>query len=257
KRQTGETAWKQPRSLFKAGWSTPMIWRHGDTDEVIVLGFKRLTSYNPSTGAEIWWAGGFSPETIGVPVAGQGLLFVGAAAVAGRGDEEWDAPRTWKIIVQRFDRNRDKQIQRDEMTKGFTIILRPELSTDNPGYGLPTRGMDGLMRFFDKDKNRIITEAEWMQTMSGFATESQPTLLAIRPGAKNDARKSHVVWEAHHGLPESPSILYCRQKLYLLRDGGRLTCLEAATGKEIFRERIGASGQYAASPIAAGDNIIA
>jgi outer membrane protein assembly factor BamB len=35
-----------------------------------------------------------------------------------------------------------------------------------------------------------------------------------------------------------------------------LTCLKAATGKELFRERIGASGQYTASPIAAGENII-
>ncbi len=36
-----------------------------------------------------------------------------------------------------------------------------------------------------------------------------------------------------------------------------LTCLEAATGKELFRERIGATGQYTASPIAAGEKIIA
>jgi len=256
KRRTGETAWEQSRPLFKQGWSTPMIWRHGDTDELIVLGFKRLTSYDPSTGEEIWWAGGFSRETIGVPVAGQGLVFVGAAAVAGRGDDKWDAPRTWNITLQRFDRNKDKQIQRDEMTKGFTIILRPELAKDNPGYGVPIGDMDGLMRYFDKDKNRVITEAEWMRTMSGFATESQPTLLAIRPGAEGDARRSHVVWEAHRGLPESPSILYCRKRLYLLRDGGLLTCLEAATGKEIFREKIGARGQYGASPIAAGDKII-
>ncbi|MHC4199445.1 MAG: PQQ-binding-like beta-propeller repeat protein, partial [Planctomycetota bacterium] len=194
--------------------------------------------------------------TIGVPVAGEGLLFVGAAAVAGRGDEKWDAPRTWKITLDRFDRNKDKQIQRDEMTRGFTIILRPELSTDNPGYGVPIRDMNGLMRYLDKDKNRVITEAEWMRTMSGFATETQPTLLAIRPGAKGDARKSHVVWKIHRGLPESPSMLYCRKRLFLLRDGGLLTCLEAATGKEIFREKIGARGQYAASPIAAGDKII-
>jgi outer membrane protein assembly factor BamB len=35
-----------------------------------------------------------------------------------------------------------------------------------------------------------------------------------------------------------------------------LTCLEAATGKELFRERIGAPGQYTASPIAVGDKVI-
>jgi outer membrane protein assembly factor BamB len=59
------------------------------------------------------------------------------------------------------------------------------------------------------------------------------------------------------GIPETPSLLYCRGKLYLLRDGGMLTCLEASTGKEFFRQRIGAPGQYTASPIAAGDKLIA
>ncbi|GAH85938.1 unnamed protein product, partial [marine sediment metagenome] len=87
-RDTGETAWEQPRSLFKAGWSTPMLWRHGDTEELVVLGSKRLTSYNPSTGEEIWWAGGFSHETVGVPITGDGLLFAGAAALGGRGDDK-------------------------------------------------------------------------------------------------------------------------------------------------------------------------
>jgi outer membrane protein assembly factor BamB len=35
-----------------------------------------------------------------------------------------------------------------------------------------------------------------------------------------------------------------------------LTCLEASTGKELFREQIGAPGQYIASPIVADDKII-
>jgi len=96
-----------------------------------------------------------------------------------------------------------------------------------------------------------------MQTMSGFAAFSRPNLLAIRPGATKDARKSHLAWEIRRGIPETPSILYCQAKLYLLRAGGVLTCLEASTGKEIFRERIGATGQYIASPIVAGDKIIA
>ncbi|MBN2130676.1 MAG: PQQ-binding-like beta-propeller repeat protein [Sedimentisphaerales bacterium] len=256
-RDTGETVWEQPRSLFKAGWSTPMIWRHGEVEELIVLGSKRLTSYDPSTGEEIWWAGGFPPETVTVPVAGEGLIFVSAAALGGRGDNEWDAAGTWKFTVEQFDRNRDNQIQRDEMTKGFAFIQRPELPRDNPGYGLPIRDMDVLLRIFDHDKNRIISEAEWMQTMSGFAAHSQPNLVAIRPGATKDARPSHVAWEIQRGIPEAPSLLYCHQRLYLLRDGGLLTCLRASTGKELFRERIGAPGQYIASPIVAGDKLVA
>jgi len=255
-RDTGETVWEQPRSLFKAGWSTPMIFRHGEAEELVVLGSKRLTAYDPSTGEEIWWAGGFSSETVGIPVTGDGLLFAGAAALGGRGDDKLDAAGTWKITVGEFDRNHDNQIQRDEMAEGFAFIQRPELPKDNPGYGLPVRDMDSLLRIFDRDKNGIISEEEWMQTMSGFAALSQPTLVAIRPGATKDARESHVAWEIHRGIPETPSLLYCRGKLYLLRDGGLLTCLEASTGKELFRERIGAPGQYIASPIVAGDKMI-
>jgi len=246
-RETGRTIWEQPRPFFKAGWSTPMIFRHDRVEELVVLGSRRLTSYNPSTGEEIWWAGGFPQETVGVPVAGDGLLFAGAAALGGRGDDKLDAAATWKITIDRFDSNHDNQIQRDEMTEGFAFIQRPELPRDNPGYALPVRGMDTLLKIFDHDRNSIISEAEWMQTLSGFAAHSRPNLAAIRPGATRDARKSHLVWEIRRGIPETPSLLYCRARLYLLRDGGQLTCLEASTGKEIFRQRIGATGQYTAS----------
>ena len=253
---TGQTAWEQPRSLFNAGWSTPMIWRHGDAEELVVLGSKRLTSYDPSTGTEIWWAGGFPQETVGTPVVGDGLLFASAAALGGRGDEKLDSADTWKYTIEHFDRNKDNQIQRDEMTEGFAFIQRPELPKDNPGYGLPVRNMDRLLNIFDHDNNSIISESEWMQTMAGFAATSYPNLIAIHHGAIKDARESHLAWEIQRGIPETPSLLYCQGKLYLLRDGGVLTCVEAATGKELFRERIGAAGQYTASPIAAGDKVI-
>jgi outer membrane protein assembly factor BamB len=257
RRDTGETVWEAPRPLFKAGWSTPMIWRHDDKEELIVLGSRRLTSYDPATGQEIWWAGGFSDETVGVPVVGEGLLFAGAAALGGRGDERLDAASMWKTTVEEFDRNHDNQIQRDEMTEGFGFIQRPELPKDNPGYAMPVGNMDSLQRMFDHDKNGVISEGEWMQTMAGFAAASHPTLVAIRAGATQDARASQVAWEISRGIPETPSLLCCQGRLFLLRDGGVLTCLEAATGREVFRERIGASGQYIASPVVAGDKILA
>lgn len=255
-KNTGEAAWEQPRPLFKAGWSTPMIFRHGEADELVVLGSKRLTAYNPSTSEEIWWAGGFPDQTVGVPVTGDGLLFASAAALGGRGDEKLDAVATWKMTVEEFDRNHDHQIQRDEMTEGFAFIQRPELPKDNPGYELPIRDMGMLLRIFDHDKNGIISEAEWMETMSGFAARSQPTLVAIRAGAANDVRKSHVAWEIRRGIPETPSLLCYLGRLYLIRDGGLLTCLEASTGRELFRERIEPPGQYIASPIVAEDKLL-
>jgi outer membrane protein assembly factor BamB len=260
---TGETVWQQPRLSFRASWSTPMIWCHDDTEELIVLGSQQLTSYNPSTGKEIWWAGGFPGGKIGVSIAGEGLIFSSAALSYGRGDETFDVSRMWKIILEGFDKNQDKQIQRDEMMEDFEIPMRPDLPRDNPGYGLFGTGekldkdsLDNLLKEFDRNKDGNISEDDFNKTLSDYSTGSQPTLLAIRSGAKNNARESYIAWEIHRGIPEVPSLLFYRGKLYLIRNGGVLTCLEAATGKELFQEKIGAFGQYIASPVAAGDKVL-
>lgn len=233
-----------------------MIFRQGAAEDLIVLGSRRLTAYDPATGQERWWVGGFPEETVGVPVAGNGLLFASGAALGGRGDDHLDAAATWRTTVAEFDQNRDGQIQRAEMTPGFAFIQRPELPRDNPGYGLPVRDMDRLLRIFDHGRDGIISESEWMRTMAGFAAISHPALMALRPGASGDARPTHVAWELRRGIPETSSLLCTGGRLYLMRDGGLLTCLEAATGRELFRERLGAPGQYIASPIAAGDRLM-
>ena len=255
-RDTGSTVWDEPRPLFRAGWATPMIFSHDGIDELVVMGSKRLTSYEAASGKEIWWAGGFSNETVGMPVAGGGLLFANAAALGGRGDEDIDAERTWQMTLDQFDKNHDGKIEKEEITDDFAFIQRPELPKDNPGYAMPMRGRERLLRTFDHNHDGVITKDEWMQTMAAFAAISHPNLEAIRPGAKDDARKTHLAWEIQRGVPEVPCLLYCRERLFLLRDGGILACLHAATGKLVFQGRIGALGQYIASPIAAGDKII-
>jgi outer membrane protein assembly factor BamB len=52
-------------------------------------------------------------------------------------------------------------------------------------------------------------------------------------------------------VPEIPSPLVYRDRIYLIRNGGLLACRDLATGKVIFNERIDAPGGYFASPIAA------
>src|SRR5204863_1250222 len=52
---------------------------------------------------------------------------------------------------------------------------------------------------------------------------------------------------------KKPSLLLVDDLLYGIDDGGIATCLEAKTGTEVWRERIG--GNYSASPIYAAGNI--
>lgn len=80
-----------------------------------------------------------------------------------------------------------------------------------------------------------------------------PKLLAIRPDGKGDVTDTHVAWTVEKNAPNSPSPLLLGGRLYMLSDGGVLTCLNAKSGEEVWHERVG--GNYSASPIAADGKI--
>ena len=90
---------------------------------------------------------------------------------------------------------------------------------------------------------------------------SSGQLLAIRPGQPGevvDANKPaaagagpqlKVAWMVKRNVAKKPGLLLVGDLLFMLDDGGIATCLEALTGKEVWRERVG--GNYSASPLEA------
>ena len=87
----------------------------------------------------------------------------------------------------------------------------------------------------------------------GFGMAYIPTgyghsdLWAVRLGGKGNVTASNIAWKYSRNVPSKPSPLLIGDLLYLIDDSGVLTCLEAQTGKEVWKERIG--GHYSASPI--------
>ncbi|MGZ8847374.1 MAG: outer membrane protein assembly factor BamB family protein, partial [Pyrinomonadaceae bacterium] len=81
----------------------------------------------------------------------------------------------------------------------------------------------------------------------------EPSLLAVRLGGRGDVTKSNVVWKLDRGVPLTPSPLLIGNELYLVSDNGIATCLDAKTGREYWRVRLG--GNYSASPIFADGRI--
>ena len=75
----------------------------------------------------------------------------------------------------------------------------------------------------------------------------QPSLLAVRLDGKGDVTKSKVQWKLDRGVPLTPSPLLVGNELYFVTDNGIVTCVDAKTGKEYWRARIG--GNHSASPI--------
>ncbi|MFN0170109.1 MAG: PQQ-binding-like beta-propeller repeat protein [Bryobacteraceae bacterium] len=85
---------------------------------------------------------------------------------------------------------------------------------------------------------------------SGF---DQPYLLAVKPDGRGDVTSSHVAWTVKRGAPLTPSPLLVGDELYFISDTGVATCVDARTGREHWRERLG--GNYSASPVYADGRI--
>jgi outer membrane protein assembly factor BamB len=255
---SGESVWETARPFVRSGWSTPAIWQQPGGEELVILGSGRLYGYNAKTGEEKWFISGFSRETIAVPISGDGLLYASAAKLGGTGDLQPDPEPFWNSLLQ-FDVNDDGRIDRTEMTGHFTFPLRPELPLGHPGYGFPlpreeaarAARIDGILTWVDKDKDGFWTREEFEQTMSPGG--GRPLLIAVEPGGRGDITESSVLWEMNRNIPEIPSPIFHNGRIYMVRDGGIVSAVDASGGRILYRERLEASGLYSASPVIAND----
>ena len=78
-------------------------------------------------------------------------------------------------------------------------------------------------------------------------------MIAVKLGGKGQLSDENILWRNSRGTPRMPSPVLVGELLFLLSDGGIATCLESATGKELWQERLG--GEYAASMFYASDRI--
>jgi outer membrane protein assembly factor BamB len=75
----------------------------------------------------------------------------------------------------------------------------------------------------------------------------QADLIAVKPTGTGDVTDTHIVWTAKKGIPLTPSPILVGDELYIVSDTGIATSLDAKTGTEVWRKRLG--GNYSASPI--------
>lgn len=94
---TGEERWRTTRRTpISQAYSTPLVIRVGDRDQLFSIGAFRATAYDPDSGTEIWevsYGDGFS--NVPAPVFGHGMVYVAtgfqvpsllAVRADGRGD---------------------------------------------------------------------------------------------------------------------------------------------------------------------------
>ena len=81
----------------------------------------------------------------------------------------------------------------------------------------------------------------------------KPSLLAVRPDGEGDVTSTHVAWKTTQSVPLIASLVLAGDELYMVSDAGVASCLDAKTGKEHWRERLG--GQHWSSPLSADGKI--
>jgi imidazolonepropionase-like amidohydrolase/outer membrane protein assembly factor BamB len=83
-------------------------------------------------------------------------------------------------------------------------------------------------------------------------------IYAVRPGSRGDislkegkTANDAVAWSKSTGGPYMPTPIVYGDYLYVCSNSGVLTCYEAKTGKQVYKDRLGGTGGYTASPVAA------
>jgi outer membrane protein assembly factor BamB len=75
-------------------------------------------------------------------------------------------------------------------------------------------------------------------------------VIAVRPVGSGPPE---TAWKVERSAPYVPMPLVRGDLVFLWSDTGTVTCVRAATGKEVWREKVG--GNYYASPVCVGDRL--
>ena len=252
-RHTGKTIWKQrqnmgPPEKRNGGKATPVLWK----DEIILHRRGEIVGYDVTTGARKWWVR-VETQGAGTPVASADAIYVGTWFNGGEPDLRVPFP-DFDTLLKQSDKNGDGVLDAQEFPERVDIAKRVGLEgVEGADTSRPGRS---VFQAADKDKDGKLTRAEWEEyTANSNTTASEHGLLAIQPGGQGDVTTSRVLWKETRAVPEVPTPLYYKSRVYTVTNGGIVSCMDAATGKVMFRGRLGADGAYFASPIEASGRL--
>lgn len=138
----------------------------------------------------------------------------------------------------------------------ITVNGRKQIITPGSGVVQALNPADGseIWRVLYGDGYSVVPRPVYGHGMiyisTGFDT---PELLAIRVDGQGDVTDTHVAWRLRQGAPLTPSLLLSGDELYAVSDSGMASCLDAATGKIYWKQRV--AGNYSSSPVLAEGRI--
>jgi outer membrane protein assembly factor BamB len=228
--ETGETVWQTPREGFTRSYATPVVWNVNGKPQLVVAGSLQLVGYDLADGHQLWARDGFARIVNTSPTIADGKLFVATWSPGGDSDARI-AMEPWDVALGMWDADKDGRLQNAELPAG-----------------------EVRSRFYriDLDSSNSLEKAEWQKYAEIFE-RAQNTLAVLEPAG--DSQTPTIAWEYNRGLPYVASPLVYRGQVFLVKDGGVVTVLDAASGKLQKQARSRGEGNYYASPVA-GDGKI-
>jgi outer membrane protein assembly factor BamB len=228
----GEMLWRADRSELTRSFGTPVVYRPSDGPaEIIIPGAFQLAGYSADSGEKLWWARGLCWQPKAVAAFGEGKVYAHCWAAGGDTPPKRLYPGFAEALAE-LDANQDGAVGRTE--------LYPDIQKNFAG--------------FDLDNDGRLGERDW--TYLQAKTSSQNALMAVRLGGRGDVTETHIEWTHRKSLPNVASPLVYGDIVYLAKDGGIVTALDAESGRVLKMGRLpDAMDKYFASPVAADGRI--
>lgn len=226
-KRTGKTVWRVERPEFTCSYATPICWVVNGKKQLVVNGTLRAVGYDPETGKELWTVRGLARAVHLTPAVGpDNTLYLGGWTSGADAGDRFDSP-SWDEMIAKRDANKNGTLEKDEFPEG---------------------PLKDRFAHFDSNKDNHVTQAEY-DAYRKIILAAVNRVVAIKPGGTGDITSSHVLWEQNQGLPAVPSPLYAAGHIFLVKNPGILTSIDAKSGRVIKSDRVSSGSDYYASPV--------
>ena len=222
----GEMRWRIPRAEGE-GWATPLVYAEPRAPaQVLTVSRGLLGGHRADSGQRTVNFNGISPAIVASPILVDDTIYL-----FGYG---YDTPPPFSARLEKLDKNRDGKLSPDEY------------------------GEDAFLRSIAKysgNRDMILSEDEWMERQLNILGHNG--VMAIHLEHKANGIEPRELWRTRKALNGViPSPLLYQGVLYVIRNGGILLTLDAATGNILKEARVpGALAGFSSSPVAADGKV--
>jgi outer membrane protein assembly factor BamB len=152
-------------------------------------------------------------------------------------------------LIKKYDKDKNLTISQSEAPDDILFSIRPE-TTELLGAN---HSLKDLYWAFDSNVDKELTRKEWQDGLNLLKNYyyKPAGLIAFNLNNKGQLSEKDIQWRVNENTPEVPSPIFYDNRIYMVKDGGTLSCVDPETGKVIYQKRIGNPGPHMASPVAA------